>query len=161
LKPVSGPTTATLARIDLPLQPLPDRDALTAMAAKNDADGYNAKWQLAKLDRGEALQSAIDYPIQVWTFGDSLAMVFLGGEVCVDYSLRLKKELDAAHLWLNGYANDFCCYIPSERLLQEGGYGGGGEINYFALPTKLAPGMEDKIIEEVHRQVPAQFKKPK
>jgi hypothetical protein len=157
LKPIAGPTSATLARIELPLQTLPDRAALTATAAKNDADGYNAQWQLAKLDRGEALLTAIDYPIQVWTFGDSLAMVFLAGEVCVDYSLRLKKELDASRLWLNGYTNDFGCYIPSERLLQEGGYGGGGEINYFALPAKLAPGMEEKIIAEVHRQVPAEF----
>jgi hypothetical protein len=156
LKPITGPTSPTLAHIELPLRPLPDRAALTAMAAKNDADGYNAQWQLAKLDRGEALQSAIDYPIQVWTFGNSLTMVFLAGEVCVDYSLRLKKELDASRLWLNGYSNDFGCYIPSERLLQEGGYGGGGEINYFALPAKLAPGMEEKIVTEVHRQVRAQ-----
>jgi hypothetical protein len=157
LKPITGRTGATLAHIELPLQPLPDRAALTTMAAKNDANSYNAQWQLAKLDRGEELLSAIDYPIQVWTFGDSLTMVFLAGEVCVDYSLRLKKELDASHLWLNGYANDFCCYIPSERLLQEGGYGGGGEINYFALPATLSPGMEEKIIAEVQRQVPTRF----
>jgi putative membrane-bound dehydrogenase-like protein len=85
-------------------------------------------------------------------------MVFLAGEVCVDYSLRLKQELDASRLWLHGYSNDFCAYIPSERLLKEGGYGGGGEIHYFALPGTLQPGLEEKIIAEVHRQVPDQLK---
>jgi hypothetical protein len=59
---------------------------------------------------------------------------------------------------MHGYANDFCCYIPSERLLKEGGYGGGGEINYFGLPTTLKAGLEDKIVAEVHRQIPAQFR---
>ena len=53
-------------------------------------------------------------------------MVFLAGEVCADYSLRLKQELDAERIWIHGYSNDFGCYVPSERLLKEGGYGGGG-----------------------------------
>jgi hypothetical protein len=65
--------------------------------------------------------------------------------------------LDASRLWLHGYSNDFCCYIPSERLLNEGGYGGGAEIDYFALPATLQPGLEDKIIAEVRRQVPNEF----
>ena len=97
------------------------------------------------------------YPIQTWAFGDSLAMVCLAGEVCVDYSLRLNAELDRDRVWLHGYSNDFCAYIPSERLLKEGGYGGGGEVVYFALPNTLAPGLEDKIVAEVHRQIPKQF----
>jgi hypothetical protein len=104
------------------------------------------------------LLTKIDYPIQTLAFGDSLAMVFLAGEICVDYALRLKEELDSTRLWLHGYANDFCCYIPSERLLKEGGYGGGAEIVYFALPNTLQPRLEERIISEVHRQVPSRFK---
>jgi hypothetical protein len=158
LKPVTGEIGATLAQVQLPLNPVPERAELTRLAAEESPAGYNAKYQLAKLDRGEQLQAAIDYPIQTWTFGDSLTMVFLAGEVCVDYSVRLKEELDASRLWLNGYSNDFCCYVPSERLLKEGGYGGGAEIVYFALPATLAAGMEEKVVSEVHRQVPARFK---
>ena len=52
-------------------------------------------------------------------------MVFLPGEVVVDYVLRLKKEFDPARLWVTAYANDEPCYIPSERILKEGGYEGG------------------------------------
>ena len=54
------------------LNKLPTRDELAAMAKQQTTpEGYNAKCQLAKLDRGEPLQTAIDYPIQTWTFGDS------------------------------------------------------------------------------------------
>ena len=146
-----------MGRIDLPLNELPSRAELEKVAAVDNPAGYNAKFQLAKLDRGEALQEKIEYPVQVWSFGDALAMVFLGGEVCVDYSLRLKRELDPSRVWIHGYANDFCSYIPSERLSREGGYGGGAETVYFALPTTLHVGLEDKIIDEVHRQVPDRF----
>ena len=33
------------------------------------------------------------YPVQVWTLGDQILWVALGGEVVIDYALRLKKEL--------------------------------------------------------------------
>ena len=79
--------------------------------------------------------------------------MFLAGEVCVDYSLRLKEALGRDSLWINAYSNDFGCYIPSERLVKEGGYGGGSEIPYFALPTTLRSGLEDVICAEVQRQV--------
>lgn len=152
LTPITGKITAQLATIQLALNDLPTREKLTEVAAQGGAPGYNASWQLARLDRGEPLLTAIDYPIQSFAFGDRFVVVFLSGEVCVDYSIRLKKELGADRLWLNAYSNDFACYIPSERLVQEGGYGGGAETIYFALPTTLRAGLEQQIVDEVHRQ---------
>jgi len=84
-------------------------------------------------------------------------MVFLPGEVVVDYALRLKKEFDPARLWINAYANDVPCYIPSERILQEGGYEGGGAMIYYDRPTRFAPGVEDRIVQAVHALLPTQF----
>ncbi len=154
LRAVKGRLSTTLKRIDLPLKDLPNKQQLEAVAAKGGPAGYNASYQLQRLASGRKLVASLEYPIQTWSFGDSLSMVFLAGEVCVDYSSRLKKELNRDHLWINAYANDFCAYIPSERLLKEGGYGGGAEVVYFALPTTLKPGLEKKIIDEVRRQVP-------
>jgi hypothetical protein len=175
LKPVTGSISATLNKIELPLTKLPTREELKELAQKFKPDEleqlaaqgkpqgscYNAQYQLAKLDRGESLQSAIDYPIQTFVFGDSLAMVFLSGEVCIDYAHRLKRELDASRLWVNWYSNDFCAYIPSERLALEGGYGGGAETVYFSLPSPLKAGLENKIVAEVHRQLPDEFERPR
>ncbi len=84
-------------------------------------------------------------------------MVFLPGEVVVDYSLRLKKEFDAARLWVNAYANDVPCYIPSRRILKEGGYEGGDAMVYYDRPTKLAMETEDLIIGAVHDLMPKDF----
>ena len=160
LESVSGPLVARLQRIELALNELPTREQWELMAKQGGPVGYNALTQLARLDRGEKLLTAIEYPVQTLTFGESLHMVFLAGEVCVDYSLRLKRELDSRRLWVNAYSNDFGCYIPSERLVQEGGYGGGAEIPYFALPATLKSGLEQKIIDEVLRQTPPTFRWP-
>ena len=84
-------------------------------------------------------------------------MVFLPGEVVVDYVLRLKKEFDASRLWVSAYSNDLPCYIPSERILKEGGYEGGGAMVYYARPTRLKTGLEQQIIDAVREVVPKGF----
>ncbi|MEZ6115750.1 MAG: hypothetical protein R3C28_04150 [Pirellulaceae bacterium] len=144
-------------RIPIPLREPPTAAELQELIQQGGPAGYNAQTQLAKLQQGRALQNAIDYSIQTLHFGQQLAMTFLAGEVCVDYSLRLKTHFDRNRFWLVAYANDFCAYIPSERLLQKGGYGGGAEIPYFALPNTIAPGVEQRIVDEVQRQVPDTF----
>jgi len=156
--PVAGAPVGRIERIDLPFDVLPTRAEWEERAKRADAIGYHAQVQLARLDRGEALQTKVDYPIQTLSFGDSLAMVFLPGEVVVDYSLRLKRELDRKRIWVNAYSNDLPCYIPSERILQEGGYEGGGAMVYFDRPTRLKPGLEQPILDTIHGQLGDTFK---
>ena len=82
---------------------------------------------LQRLDSGEGVPTELsDYPVQTWAFGNDLAMVFLAGEVVQDYSIRMSDMFDANRLWVNAYCNDVPCYIPSKRVLREGGYEGGG-----------------------------------
>ncbi len=118
----------------------------------------HARLQLARLDAGEVLPRNLDYCVQTWVLGKDLAIVFLAGEVVSDYSLRLKRELDGRRLWVNAYANDVPCYIPSERVLSEGGYEGGFAMIYYDRPTRFAPGLEDRIVGGTHKLLPAEFK---
>ena len=139
--------------LELPLADLPTRQQWEEKAKRQDAIGHHARVTLAKLDRGEKLPTKVDYPVTTWAFGDSVAMAFLPGEVVVDYSLRLKKELDTRRLWVTAYANNAPCYIPSERILKEGGYEGGGAMVYYGLPTVWSPDVEETIVGAVHRLV--------
>src|SRR5206468_6263881 len=100
----------------------------------------------------------VPYVIETWTFGDQLAMVFLAGEVVVDYDLRLKTDFDPKRLWVSAYSNDVPCYIPSKRILAEGGYEGGGAMVYYAKPAKFAPAVENIIIHAVHEMLPQGFR---
>ena len=154
---INGPLEGRTKRIILPLDTLPTREEWEQRAQKNDPPGYQARKNLARLNRGETLQTELPYLVQTWNFGDDLAMVFLPGEVVVDYSLRLKKEFDGKRLWVNAYANDVPCYIPSKRVLNEGGYEGGGAMVYYDRPARLGPNTEELIIGAVHDLMPKQF----
>ena len=120
--------------------------------------GYHAKIHLQRLDRGEPIKTRVPLPVQTWTFADDLAIVFLGGEVVADYSLRLKAELDRKRVWINSYANDVPCYIPSERVLKEGGYEGGDAMIFHDWASPFLPGLERRIIDEVHYQLGESFR---
>jgi hypothetical protein len=44
-------------------------------------------------------------------------------------------------------------YIPSRRVLVEGGYEGAGAMLYYGLPATWAESVEEKIIDAVRRGV--------
>jgi putative membrane-bound dehydrogenase-like protein len=146
-----------LKHIELPFAPHFTRQQWEERAQKSGIVGYHAKKYLARLDRGEKLPATLSYYVQSWNFGDELALVFLSGEVVVDYALRLKKEFEATRLWVSGYANYVPCYIPSRRILSEGGYEAEDSLWYYDRPQRLAPQIEDLIIKTVHELLPPSF----
>ena len=88
------------------------------------------------------------YPVQVVKFGDDLLLVALGNEVVVDYALRLKRELavsDGPAIWVAGYSNVYAGYVPSRRVLLEGGY--------EARSRPWKPTLEQRIVGKVHELV--------
>jgi putative membrane-bound dehydrogenase-like protein len=156
--PLAGPLQARLKRERLPFDRLPTHAEWQARLAQGGAVAYHAQKNLDRLERGESLPTELEYPIATWTFGEDLALVFLAGEVVVDYSLRLKREFDAARLWITAYANDVPCYIPSERILREGGYEAEGAMVYYDRPTRLRAGVEQQIVDAVRAQLPAAYR---
>ncbi|HET6408291.1 MAG TPA: neutral/alkaline non-lysosomal ceramidase N-terminal domain-containing protein, partial [Chthoniobacteraceae bacterium] len=157
LKAVTAKPDTQLKSIDLPFDTPRTRAEWEERAKRTDAIGHHARLNIARLDRGETLQAHIIYPIQTWRFDDQLAFAFLPGEVVVDYALRLKTELDRSRLCVVAYTNDAPCYIPSERVLKEGGYEGEGAMVYYDRPNRLAPGLEDRIVQVVKSQLSSAF----
>ena len=81
-------------------------------------------------------------------------MVALAGEVVVDYSLRVKSELPGAPVWVAAYSNDVFGYVPSKRVLLEGGYEARGAVIYYGTTmTPFAPSAEESIVSKVHELV--------
>lgn len=141
------------AEIELRLDTLPTRGEIEQQAQSTDRYvAARARLLLRQLDAGEPLRPAYPYPVGLWRLGGDLQWVLLGGEVVVDYALRLKSELSGIRTWVAGYANDVMAYIPSRRVLAEGGYEGGGAMVYYGLPTSWSPDVEQQIVAEVRRQ---------
>jgi len=152
--PITGGLSAKYREIDLPLGALPDRKQIESDAqSKNRYVAARAKMFLRQLDTGEALTKTYPYPIQTWKLGDQVQFITLGGEVVIDYAIRLKAELKGKQTWVAGYTNDVMAYIPSRRVLLEGGYEGASAMIYYGLPTTWAPEVEELIVKEVHAQI--------
>ncbi|MBX7071849.1 MAG: neutral/alkaline non-lysosomal ceramidase N-terminal domain-containing protein [Pirellulales bacterium] len=152
--PIQGDLAASYQEIPLELAEIPTREQLDRDAKSSDRyQASRAKLLLARLDAQGAIDKDYPYPVQVWRLGDGPTLIHLGGEVVVDYALRLKSELDPTKTWVAGYANDVMAYIPSRRVLAEGGYEGGGAMVYYGLPSPWAPDVEERIVRAAREQV--------
>ena len=108
------------------------------------------------IDRDGRLPTAQRDPVQVWQFGsgsDGFTLVALGGEVVVDYALRLTREYPGRQMWMAGYSNDVFGYVPSLRVLREGGYEGGDAMIYYARPGPFNERVEELIVARVHQLI--------
>jgi Neutral/alkaline non-lysosomal ceramidase, N-terminal len=155
LHAITAPPVGQVRSLSLALAPLPRRADWEQQATQKGANGIFARAMLEQLDRGERLETSVSYPVQTWTFAKDLAMVFLGGEVVAEYGLRLKRELDGSRLWVHAYSNDVQFYVPSKRMIPEGGYEVVGSMVYYGHPAPLAEATEDEIVRAVHELLPA------
>ncbi|MBL9154615.1 MAG: neutral/alkaline non-lysosomal ceramidase N-terminal domain-containing protein [Verrucomicrobiales bacterium] len=136
--PVSGPLTTRFAEVDLPLQPPPDGKALAAMKLQPGGSwrGFVASEIERRRAAGESLPTAYRAPFSVWQFSDDLTWIGLSGEVVVDYVTLLESALGGSRLWISAYCHDVYGYLPSARVLREGGYETrglyAGGIGFFA-----------------------------
>ncbi len=154
MRGIQGNLTVNYREIDLAFDRLPTREQLvTESQSKDNFLASRAKILLKQIDSGKPLSQTYPYPISAWTIGDDVQFIALGGEVVVDFAIRLKAELRGLKTWVAGYSHDVMAYIPSRRVLTEGGYEGGGAMVYYGQPTVWAPEVEEAIIKEVHAQL--------
>lgn len=148
-----------MKRVELSFVHVPDARELVELSKQDAAPGLYARNSLTLMANGGTISNSMSYPVQVWSFGKQLAMVFLGGEVVVDYSLRIKREFSKDKLWVNAYSNDVSTYIASKRLFAEGGYEVDGSMPYYNRPSRLTEDTEDRIMKAIHELVPSGFNK--
>lgn len=150
--PVKGALKMAWDQVDLPLEAPPGRDTLLDQEmSKDKAVAARARRLLAQLNAGQPLPTAYPAPVQAWAVGDSHGLVFLPGEVVVDYALRLPKELPDRTWWAGSYANDVMAYIPSRRVRKEGGYEGEKAMVYYGLPAPWREEVEEVLVGGVKR----------
>ncbi|AMV36492.1 neutral/alkaline non-lysosomal ceramidase N-terminal domain-containing protein [Planctomyces sp. SH-PL62] len=167
LRPVAGRLNAAFDEAPLPLAGPTDRASYEARlqeTPENPARRSHAQRLIADIDAGRGVTTTYPAPVQAFALGDSLVLVALAGEVVVDYSLRLKREevSPGRSLWVAAYANDVLGYVPSARVLAEGGYEGGDALYYAyaSLPGPFAPEVEPILVGAVKRLLERVGRKP-
>lgn len=146
--------TTTVA---LPLEKPKDREHWSKVAQGRGFEKQLALRMLDELETKGKIANTVEYPISSWTFGDKLAIVFLPGEVVVDYSVRLKTELDWQRVWITAWSNRMPGYIPSRKVLMQGGYEAEFSQVYYGLPGRYKPEIENLIVRRVRAIVGKSF----
>ncbi|MEO6001082.1 MAG: neutral/alkaline non-lysosomal ceramidase N-terminal domain-containing protein [Chitinophagaceae bacterium] len=148
MQPLSSHLSTVYAEVELPLNTPPAKEELLKKAQEG-AD-YQKRWAqnlIRKIDDGESLRPSYPYPIEVWKIGEQ-PIVILGGETVIEYSILLKR-IFGPDLFVLGYSNDVMSYIPSAKIVQEGGYEGASSQMVYGLPATWKPGIETIIVQEV------------
>ncbi|HUX94240.1 MAG TPA: neutral/alkaline non-lysosomal ceramidase N-terminal domain-containing protein [Bacteroidales bacterium] len=142
--------SSAYSEVDLKFSKPPSKEELIKI--EKESQGYQKSWasnQLKILKENGSLTTSYPYPCQVWRVGSQPIMVF-GGELVIEYSIELKK-IYGPDIFIVGYANDDMAYIPSETILEEGGYEGESSMMVYGLPGKWETGIEAAIINEMKK----------
>jgi len=147
MSPVGGAFKLAYDEVALPLAVPPGRQQLEQDARSGDVNvRLRAEAYLKLLDAGQPLPESVKLPIAVLRLGDDLTFLLMAGEVVVDYSRRLKRMLAQDHPWPIGYAYEVPCYIPSARVIKEGGYEVESSLIYYGFYGPLRGGIEMQLL---------------
>lgn len=142
--------TTAYDEIELALSLPPTEAELNKIISQNEP--YQQRWarrMLAQKQAGQLFLTSYPYPVQAWRLGDQ-ALFALGGELVVAYALEIKKRF-GQEAFVLGYSNDVMGYIPSETILQEGGYEGASSQMVYGQPGPWKPGLQEQILNEVEK----------
>jgi hypothetical protein len=96
---------------------------------------------------------ALPYEAQAWRFGDTLTLVGLESEVCSELGPLARGLAKTPHAAAVAYANACEGYIPTRRIVREGGYEGDTSHRAYLLPARFTPRVEDQFRRIVSRAV--------
>ncbi len=150
MSPLEGPLMPVMGQTELflepglPLQELRERVPNLTGMHKREFEHF-----IRQYEHLGAPPDRVRYPIQVWRFGAALTWIALTGETVADYSLRFKAEYGWSSTWVCGYNNDLLSYVPSLRVLREGGYEGKTGMYEYGLRAPYTEAVEDLIARKV------------
>lgn len=148
-KPVTGKLGVELVNVEIDFATPPTKkEVLALIASSNKYDKIRGTALLKELETAGKIRTTYPYMVQVAHIGN-IKLVALAGEVTIDYSLRLKKEMQGDFIWVAAYSNDVFGYVPSARVINEGGYEAGGAMRYTRFPGPFKPTIEKKIVSTI------------
>ncbi len=149
MREINAKVAASFGHAGLPFDLPPVEEFRQLTEHRRPQTRRHANNMLALRKRMGRLPETYPAPIHVWRFGDQLSMIFLGGEVVVDYALRLQREIDCQQVWVSAYCDDVFGYVASERIRREGGYEAVGSMVFYNQPGPWAEGTEDLLVRRI------------
>ena len=150
MKPLTGPLKVAMGEAELMLQPgLPFEELKQRLPNLTGMPKREFEHFIRQYETLGAPPDRVKYPVQVWSFGSELTFIALTGETVVDYSLKFKAAHGWNTTWVCGYNNDLLSYVPSLRVLKEGGYEGVSGMYEYGHRAPYTEDVEQRITAKV------------
>lgn len=154
MTPLSGPLTAAMDTTELFLEPgLPLDELRRRLPNLTGMPKREFEHFIRQYETLGSPPDRVKYPVQVWSFGPQLTFIALTGETVVDYSLKFKAACGWNTTWVSGYNNDLLSYVPSLRVLREGGYEGVTGMYEYGHRAPYTATVEEQITRTVSQLV--------
>lgn len=154
MQTVNGPLRAAFTETRLNFAPVTLDDFRAEVLDKNIYKYARARKMLEAYSDGNPITS-IPYPVQALRFGNDLTLLFMSGEVVVDYAVQVKRDYPDENLIVAGYSNEVRCYIPTLRILKEGGYEANENMMYSQLPGPFHEEVEETVFSAIREVMDA------
>jgi neutral ceramidase len=148
LQPVKGEVAAALQWRELALQPHTREDFEKMLSDKDPIRVRFAKEHLRAYDERRPMRS-VQLPVQAVRIGKDTIIVALGGEPVVAYALQTKAAHPKLRLIVAGYSNDVLGYVPTAKMLDEGGYEPISSSMYYGLAATFTKNVESDVLETI------------
>ncbi len=130
---------------------LPDRARLEELAHdKDELRRECAKYQLRILDQGYDLPTAIPLTVHGIKLADGVRLVGIEGEAVAELGHVIHDFYGSGVTFPLGYTDGCQLYLPTERVLREGGYEAESAHEY-AWPANFAHGVECPLSDAMAR----------
>jgi hypothetical protein len=143
LEPVEPELRCGEVELQWPVQTPLDRAGFQALLDDPATDELHCLWvqaQLARLDRGQTLPTAVPVTLHGIQLGGGVRLVALEGEAVAEWGLMFRDHFAGVTFPL-GYTDGAQLYLVTSHMLDEGGY--EAESYYlFGQPAPLARSME-------------------
>ncbi len=148
LAPVCGSVTCVNEAAVLSMKHKLTLNKLQEMASEKTADALIRQWAkfiLKKFPDGN-VPNKLSIQVQLVGIGGDVVFITLPGEPVSEIAINLRKMTpnpDAA--FICGYTNGLLGYLPTDRMIKEGGY----EVEFsnlvYLMPAPFEPGVESAI----------------
>jgi hypothetical protein len=153
ITPLESEASAGLAAGPITFGKGPDVKRVVEMAngPRESCDTWWARQRLAFPDA----RKGISYEAQAWRFGSQLTLVGLEGEVCSPLGPLTRGLATTKEAAVFAYVNTDEGYIPSKKIVEEGGYEGESSHRAYFLPAPFSSKAEAEFSAVVKKAIKA------
>lgn len=105
-------------------------------------------YMLDQIKKGDEMKR-VEYNLGIIRLASNLAVVTFEGEVCNEYGVWAREFAPDSHVMIAGYANGHKSYLPTKRILREGGYEATVTYCWAQFPGPYAEEAQDIVLAAV------------